>query len=181
MWVSSLATLLRSSRNWTLSIGYAKLTGDRPEEVKGMDNKSAARITIQPFIGGADEGSTYDKNEFHCQEQFLSKIPPRETPVTQTHFHGDVIPASRVALVGFGTVGRAVSKILCERNDGLLRLTHICNRNFERKKQPWVPSDVVWTEDFQEVLNSDADIVIELIGGLTPAEELVRGALSAGK
>jgi homoserine dehydrogenase len=97
-------------------------------------------------------------------------------------------PARPVALVGFGTVGRAVAKILGERNadDGLLRLTHICNRNIERKKQPWVaepwiPSDVVWTDDFHTVLNSDVDIVIELIGGLTPAEELVRGALSAGK
>ena len=83
--------------------------------------------------------------------------------------------------MGFGTVGRAVAKILCERTDGLLRLTQICNRNFERKKQPWVPNDVIWTEDFQTILNSDADIVIELIGGLHPAEDLVRGALSAGK
>lgn len=93
------------------------------------------------------------------------------------------ITARRVALVGFGTVGRAVAKILCERNngDGLLRLTHICNRNFERKKQSWVPGDVIWTEDFHAILNSDADIVIELIGGLTPAEDLVRSALSKGK
>jgi len=44
-----------------------------------------------------------------------------------------------------------------------------------------VPADVVWTEDFREVLSSDADIVIELIGGLTPAEEFVRSALLAGK
>jgi homoserine dehydrogenase len=83
--------------------------------------------------------------------------------------------------VGFGTVGRAVAKILCERSDGLFRLTHICNRNVERKKQPWVPSDVVWSDDFHTILQSNADIVIELIGGLTPAEELVRGALNVGK
>jgi homoserine dehydrogenase len=87
----------------------------------------------------------------------------------------------RVALMGFGTVGRAVAKILCERTDGLLRLTHICDRNFERKKQPWVPSDVIWTDDFEVILDSDADIIVELIGGLTPAEELVRSALKAGK
>ena len=87
----------------------------------------------------------------------------------------------RVALIGFGTVGRAVAKILCERPDQSLRLTHICNRNVERKKQPWVPSDVVWTDDAQSVLKSDAHIVIELIGGLNPAEQLVRGALQAGK
>jgi homoserine dehydrogenase len=79
-----------------------------------------------------------------------------------------------------------VAKILCERNNDRLRLTHICNRNVERKKQSsgnerWIPSDVIWTEDFQAILNSDADIVIELIGGLHPAEDIVRGALNAGK
>ena len=63
-------------------------------------------------------------------------------------------------------MGRAVARILCETANPSLRLTHICNRNVERKKQPWVPADVIWTEDFREVLSSDADIVIELIGGL---------------
>ena len=89
--------------------------------------------------------------------------------------------ACRVALIGFGTVGRAVAKILCERTDHALRLTHICNRNVERKKQPWVPNDVVWTDDVQAVLKSDVQIIIELIGGLSPAEQIVRSALSAGK
>jgi homoserine dehydrogenase len=86
-----------------------------------------------------------------------------------------------VALIGFGTVGRAVAKILCESTNGSLRLTHICNRNVERKKQPWVPSDVIWTEDVQSVLNSNAQIIVELIGGLNPAEQIVRSALQAGK
>jgi homoserine dehydrogenase len=87
----------------------------------------------------------------------------------------------RVALIGFGTVGKSVAKILCESPGGLLRLTHICNRNVERKKQPWVPLDVVWTDDVQSVLSSDVQIVIELIGGLTTAEQIVRGALASGK
>jgi homoserine dehydrogenase len=51
----------------------------------------------------------------------------------------------------------------------------------ERKKQPWVPSDVIWTDDVQSVLKSDVHIVIELVGGLSPAEQIVRGALQAGK
>jgi homoserine dehydrogenase len=89
--------------------------------------------------------------------------------------------ACRVALIGFGTVGRAVAKILIESGNPSLRLTHICNRNVERKKQPWVPADVVWADDVQSVLNSDVDIVIELIGGLSPAEQIVRSALKAGK
>jgi homoserine dehydrogenase len=88
---------------------------------------------------------------------------------------------TRVALIGFGTVGRAVAKILCESADRPLRLTHICNRNVEKKKQPWVPNEVIWTDDVQSVLSSNVDIVIELIGGLNPAEQIVRSALQAGK
>jgi homoserine dehydrogenase len=44
-----------------------------------------------------------------------------------------------------------------------------------------VPSDVIWTDDVQAVLNSDVQIVIELIGGLNPAEQIVRSALGSGK
>jgi homoserine dehydrogenase len=83
---------------------------------------------------------------------------------------------ARVALIGFGTVGRAVAKILCENGGPSLRLTHICNRNLEKKKQAWahsavIPADVLWTDDVQSVLTSKSvDIVIELIGGLNPAE-----------
>jgi homoserine dehydrogenase len=87
----------------------------------------------------------------------------------------------RVALIGFGTVGRAVAKILCENANSSLRLTYVCNRNVEKKKQPWVPGDVIWTDDVESVLKSDVDVVIELIGGLDPAGQIVRSALESGK
>ncbi|HET9409687.1 MAG TPA: homoserine dehydrogenase [Candidatus Sulfotelmatobacter sp.] len=97
----------------------------------------------------------------------------------------DIGPASRekckVALIGFGTVGRAVAKILCDTRSHSLQLTHICNRNVERKKQPWVPASVIWTDSIDSVLASDADIIVELIGGLSPAEQIVRRALESGK
>jgi len=87
----------------------------------------------------------------------------------------------RVALIGLGTVGRSVAKILCETKSQSLELTHICNRNVARKKQEWIPGSVTWTEDVEAVLKSDADVIIELIGGLSPAEQIVRRALEAGK
>lgn len=86
-----------------------------------------------------------------------------------------------VALLGFGTVGSSVAKILVERKNSCLRLTHICNRNVERKKVDWLPAEVVWTESIDDVLASDAEIVVEVMGGLRPTEEWVRRALSAGK
>ena len=105
---------------------------------------------------------------------------PQKTATDSNSMPQNGPPACRVALVGFGTVGRSVAKILRERNDRVL-LTHISNRNVERKKQSWVPGHVIWCEDFDAVLRSDAEIVIELIGGLHPAGDLVRSALKAGK
>src|SRR5580704_13265275 len=111
------------------------------------------------------------KTGFPIREQPLRRIPSQQTlAADHAPTSRDRTPARRVALVGMGTVGRAVIKILSERTDGLLRLTHVCNRNVERKKQQWrtelsIPSDVVWTEDVQTILNSDVDIVVELIGG----------------
>lgn len=87
----------------------------------------------------------------------------------------------RVALLGFGTVGQAAARILCSGELPQIRLTHIFNRNVSRKRADWVPGSVIWTEAADDVLGSDADIVIELVGGLTPAYDWVRGALLAGK
>ena len=87
----------------------------------------------------------------------------------------------RIALFGFGTVGTSVARILVESNPQELQLTHVFNRNVARKKVDWVPSDVIWSEDADSVLASDADVIVELAGGLDPAGAWVRRALEAGK
>ena len=88
----------------------------------------------------------------------------------------------RIAVVGFGTVGSAVARLLQARGDRHpLRLTHVCNRHVARKKVGWAAPDVVWTDSMQQVLDSDADVVVELMGGLDPAYELVRGRYEVGK
>ena len=88
-----------------------------------------------------------------------------------------------VAIVGFGTVGRSVARIVCDGAHPSLRLTHICNRQIDRKRADtdWVPSDVVWTDDIEEVMSSDTDVVVELIGGVDPATDWIRRALQSGK
>ncbi len=87
----------------------------------------------------------------------------------------------KVAIVGFGTVGRSVAKLLSSGIHPSLRLTTICNRGIERKKVDWVPPGVEWTESIDAVIASDADIVVELMGGLEPAGDLIRRALLARK
>jgi homoserine dehydrogenase len=91
------------------------------------------------------------------------------------------IPVVRVALVGFGTVGRSVARILCDDDRRPLVLSHVCNRHVARKVVDWVPPTVTWTSDFEDILRSDADIVVEVIGGLEPAGDWIRQALEAGK
>ncbi len=86
-----------------------------------------------------------------------------------------------VAIVGFGTVGRSVARILCDGGHPALRLSHVCNRHVARKRVDWVQSDVVWTDDFDVVLSSDVDVVVELIGGVDPATDWISRALRAGK
>jgi homoserine dehydrogenase len=115
-------------------------------------------------------------------ERFVSEPSSKRTSdAAPSSDGGEETSVCRVALVGFGTVGQAVAKILGGRSDRRIQLTHIFNRDFERKKKAWVPSEVIWTDDLQTILDSKADVIIELIGGLTPAEELVRSALSGGK
>ena len=90
-------------------------------------------------------------------------------------------PPCRVGIAGFGTVGRSVARILCEHPPEGLELVAICNRNIERKKVPWVPARVRWTEQIEDLLSPDIDIFVELIGGLLPAEDWIRRALQSGK
>ncbi len=89
---------------------------------------------------------------------------------------------AKVAILGFGTVGSSVARILHEEPAAAeLELAYISNRGIARKRAAWVRPRVRWTEDAEEVLASDVDIVVELIGGLQPAGEWVRQALASGK
>jgi len=91
----------------------------------------------------------------------------------------------KIALLGFGTVGSSVARVLASSKLSDIELTHIFNRDVERKRASdeakCVPASVVWTENFDEILNSGAEIVVELVGGLDPTEGWLRKCFAAGK
>ncbi len=92
----------------------------------------------------------------------------------------------KVAILGFGTVGSSVARILLEGPAAAeLALTHVYNRDVARKRVEWVNASVhgpvQWTQDVSEILASDVDVIVELAGGLLPAGDWVRAALEARK
>ncbi len=91
----------------------------------------------------------------------------------------------KVALLGFGTVGSSVARVLAASKFSGVELTHIFNRNLERKRNSTaakaVATSVTWTDNIEVILRSDVDIVVELMGGLNPVEGWLRKALIAGK
>ena len=97
------------------------------------------------------------------------------------------IPArtTRVAILGFGNVGSAVAHLLAEQQFPGIELTHIFNRDVDRKRlsaaAASVPTTAVWTSNPQEILDSAADVVIETIGGLDPIATWLSEALRRGK
>jgi homoserine dehydrogenase len=91
----------------------------------------------------------------------------------------------KVALLGFGTVGSSVARVLAASKFPGIELTYIFNRDVQRKRTSAaakvVPASVVWTENIDDILNSKADVVVELMGGLNPVEGWLRKVLSSGK
>lgn len=93
-------------------------------------------------------------------------------------------PATRpcsVALCGFGTVGRSVARILSSGRHPELQLTHIFNRDVERRRADWVPRDVRWLDDIDDVFGSRADVLVEVVGGAEPARSWIARALESGR
>ena len=93
--------------------------------------------------------------------------------------------AMRVALLGAGTVGSQVAKILIQQGDRLdrrigahLELTGIACRHPEKAAFPWIDRSLLTTD--AERLCTEADIVIELIGGIEPARSLILTAFDHG-
>ncbi|HUZ93710.1 MAG TPA: homoserine dehydrogenase [Edaphobacter sp.] len=91
----------------------------------------------------------------------------------------------KVALLGFGTVGSSVARVLAASKFPGIELTHIFNRDVQRKRTSAaakaVPASVIWTENIDDILNSKAEVVVELMGGLNPVEGWLRKALASGK
>lgn len=92
----------------------------------------------------------------------------------------------KVAVLGAGTVGSQVIRLLGERAEDFahrsgarLRLVGVGVRNIAAPRPQYIDRSLL-TDDLEGLLDR-AEIVIELIGGIHPARELVLAALERGR
>ncbi len=95
----------------------------------------------------------------------------------------------QIAILGFGTVGSGVYRILDENGkqithrEGIeLRIKKILVRDFEHEPNLGMAPRETFTTSFDDVIaDPDIDIVVECMGGIEPARSFILRALSAGK
>lgn len=94
-----------------------------------------------------------------------------------------------VGLLGLGTVGGGTLTVLRRNQEEIarragrqIRVTHAAVRNVARAQSRYAAEGLVITDDPLALVNHpDIDIVVELIGGISPAKELVLEAIANGK
>lgn len=91
----------------------------------------------------------------------------------------------RVALLGAGSVGAQVARLLLENKEELakrvgaeLQLIGVAVRDVKAQRSAEIPKELLTTD--AESLLTGSDIVIELMGGINPAYEWIKKALNAG-
>ncbi len=93
----------------------------------------------------------------------------------------------RLGVLGHGVVGSAFVALVSQQSDDILarsgvrlEVTKVCIR--DTKKKHTLPKGAVLVSDPHALVkSSDVDLVVELMGGIEPASELIFAALSANK
>ncbi|MBT5019804.1 MAG: homoserine dehydrogenase, partial [Planctomicrobium sp.] len=94
----------------------------------------------------------------------------------------------RVGLIGLGTVASGVAEVLTahvqrtnQRADREISITRVAVRDLSKVRTVDIPAEILTTDAMSVATADDVDLVVELIGGISPAKELVEAALKAGK
>ena len=93
-----------------------------------------------------------------------------------------------IGLMGLGTVGGGVAAALADNADAIrrktgraVRLRKALVRDAAKVRSPALPAGVLTTNPEDILADPDIHIVVEMMGGVSPAGEYLERALSAGK
>ncbi len=93
----------------------------------------------------------------------------------------------KVAVLGCGSVGSQVVRLLTEQADDLaarvgapVDVVGVAVRRLDAPREVDLPADLLTTDAAGLVARADVDVVIEVIGGIEPARSLILAALENG-
>ncbi|MCD6169140.1 MAG: homoserine dehydrogenase [Candidatus Latescibacteria bacterium] len=94
----------------------------------------------------------------------------------------------QVGLIGLGTIGRGVARLLLERSAELshgrgfdLELVRIADLDITTPRGIELPREILTTDAYKIIDDTRISVVIELIGGIEPAKTYILRALEKGK
>ena len=95
---------------------------------------------------------------------------------------------ARIGLLGCGNVGAPLVELIRRRRDDIaartglrLEVARVAVRSLAKERPVELPDDVLTLDAAGLVVDPDIDVVVEVIGGIEPARELILAALKAGK
>ena len=94
----------------------------------------------------------------------------------------------KIGLLGLGTVGCATVAILRRNADEITRragrrieITHACAQDINKERPIDLDGITLTADPFELIQHDSLDIIVELIGGVSPAHELAMAAIGTGK
>jgi homoserine dehydrogenase len=94
----------------------------------------------------------------------------------------------RIGVLGCGNVGAALVQLVADQADTIaartgvrLSVQRVAVRNVSREREVQLPDGVLTRDAHAVVADPEIDLVVEVIGGIEPARELITAALRAAK
>ncbi|ABS75268.1 MULTISPECIES: homoserine dehydrogenase [Bacillus] len=96
--------------------------------------------------------------------------------------------AIRIGLLGLGTVGSGVVKIIQDHQDKLMHqvgcpvtIKKVLVKDIDKKRDADLPKEVLTTEVYDVIDDPEVDVIIEVIGGVEQTKQYLLDALKAKK
>jgi homoserine dehydrogenase len=94
----------------------------------------------------------------------------------------------RIGVLGCGNVGAALVQLVADQADTIaartgvrLSVQRVAVRNVSREREVQLPDGVLTRDAHAVVADPEIDLIVEVIGGIEPARELITAALRAAK
>ncbi len=92
----------------------------------------------------------------------------------------------KIGIIGFGTVGKGIYKILKSINDvhpilKEIEIVGIAVKNINKKRDIKIESNLLINDPYQLVDDPNVDVIVEVMGGTDTAKDIILNSLKAGK